>query len=151
MSYTIEVTEVGGPTVTLQSVTHVIEVNNLALPPLGRTRAIAFVIDGGGTPVSTGSKGYLTLPFDCEVSEWTLVADQIGDIVVDIKRATYSGFPTTVSIAGSEKPTLSNAQKNQDTNLTTWTTDLSAGDILEYYVDSSAAVFRITVVLKVLV
>ena len=151
MSYIIQVTEVTPTTVTLQAVNQVVEVNNLALPPLGRTRAIAFVIDGGGSVISTGSKGYLEVPFDCEISEWTLFADQTGSIVVDVKRATYAGFPTTASIAGSEKPTLSSAQKNQDTSLTTWTTSLTAGDILEFFVDSSTFVLRVTIVLKVII
>jgi len=151
MSYTIEITEVSGTTVTVEAVNQVIEVNNLAIPPKEYTRAIAFAFDGGGSPIFAGSKGYLEVPFACVVTEWTLVADQVGSLVVDIKRATFSGFPTTVSITGTEKPTLSNAQKSQNTSLVGWFTILNAGDILEYVVESSTDVVRATVVLKVIV
>ena len=110
---------------------------------------ITYVIDGGGSAITTGSKGYLEIPFGCTVNDWTIVADQSGSIVVDVKRSTYSGFPTTSSIAGTEKPTLSSVQKNQDTSLSTWTTSIAAGDILEFVVDSATTVQRVTVALQV--
>jgi hypothetical protein len=110
---------------------------------------VELVIDGGGSAITTGSKGYLEVSFACTVDSWTIVADQSGSIVVDVKRATYSAFPVTTSIAGSEKPTLSSATKNQDTTLSTWTTSIAAGDILEFYVDSVSTVTRVTVALKV--
>lgn len=112
------------------------------------TSVIEYVIDGGGSAITTGSKGFLEIPFACTVNSWVIVADQSGSIVVDVKRATYSGFPTTSSIAGTEKPTLSSVQKNQDTALTSWST-IAAGDILEFNVDSVATVQRVTVSLKI--
>ena len=99
---------------------------------------ISFIIDGGGSVPSTGSKGYLEIPFACTITGWTILGNASGSAVVDVKRSTYSGFPTTSSIAGTEKPTLSSAQKNQDLSLTTWTTSISAGDILEFVLDSVA-------------
>ena len=110
---------------------------------------VTYVIDGGGSTITTGSKGFLQIPFACTVNNWTIVADQSGSIVVDVKRATYSGFPTTSSIAGSEKPTLSSVQKNQDLSLSTWTTSIAAGDILEFNVDSVTTVQRVTLALQV--
>lgn len=109
---------------------------------------ITYVIDGGGAAITTGSKGYLEIPFNCTVNDWTIVADQSGSIVVDVKRATYANFPTTASIAGTEKPTLSSVQKNQDTSLSSWST-ITAGDILEFVVDSATTVQRVTVALQV--
>ncbi len=111
--------------------------------------AIGIVIDGGGSAITTGSKGSITIPYNCEILNWTLTADIAGDIVIDVKKATYSGFPTTSSIAGSEKPTLSAAQKNQDLTLTTWTTTVTAGDVLEFVVDSAATVTKVTLSIKV--
>lgn len=149
MSYTVVVNPTT-QTLEVTSVNQVVEVNNVALPPLGRIRAIAFMIDGGGSAIEAGSKGYLEIPFDCVISEWNIIADRVGTVTIDIKKANYSSFPNSVSITGSEKPLLSNAQKNQDTVLSTWTTSLSAGDILEYIVDNSTTIHRITVVLKVI-
>ena len=77
------------------------------------------------------------------------MADISGSIIIDIKKSTYSGFPTTSSICASAKPTLSAAQKYQDATLTGWTTAITAGDILEYIVDSASTVTRVTLSLKV--
>jgi len=112
-------------------------------------RTIAFMISGGGSAITTGSKGFLAIDYDCTIISWSIFADQTGSIVVDVKKSTYAGFPTTSSIAGTEKPTLSAAQKNQDTTLTTWTTAITAGDVLEFVVDSASTVTSVTVTIKI--
>ena len=109
---------------------------------------------GIGDPVSvaitTGVKLYLEVPFACTITGWTLVADASGDIVIDVWKDTYANFPPTVAdtIAGTEKPTLSAAQKNQDLTLTTWTTAIAAGDVLGFNVDSAATVKQVTLTLR---
>jgi hypothetical protein len=108
---------------------------------------INFAIDGGGIEITADSKGYLVIPFDCTIVGWTIVSDISGSIVVDVKKATYSNFPTTTSIAGSEKPTISSARKEQDLNLTTWSGSIVSGDILEFVVDSVNSMTRSTVCL----
>jgi hypothetical protein len=113
------------------------------------TEDIGVTIDGGGAVITTGSKGYRSVDFACTVVGWTIIGDLSGSIVIDVKRCTYAGFPTTTSIAGSEKPTLSSQQKNQNMFLTTWLSPISAGDILEYNVDSAATVTRVVLILKV--
>lgn len=110
---------------------------------------INFIIDGSGQTILTGSKGYTIIDFPCTIINNTLLADQSGSIVVDIKKCTYALFPTTSSICAAAKPTLSSAQNSQDVTLTGWTTAISAGDILEYNVDSVTTVTRVTLSLKV--
>jgi hypothetical protein len=111
---------------------------------------LTFIIDGGGSAITTGQKGHLELPFACTITGWTLLADQSGSIVIDVWKDTYANFPPTVAdtIAGSEKPTLSSAQKNQDLTLTTWTTSVAAGDILAFNVDSVSTVTRVTLSIR---
>jgi hypothetical protein len=106
---------------------------------------INYVIDGGGSAIASGSKGYMEVPLACSINGWTILADTSGSVVVDVHKCTFSGFPSTTSIAGSELPTLISAQKNQDISLSTWTPELSQGDILEFIVDSAAIVKRVTV------
>jgi hypothetical protein len=116
----------------------------------GRTGAIQYVIDGGGSTPGTGAKGQVSLPVACTVTGWVITADQSGSAVVDVLRSTYSGFPTTVSIAGSDKPTLSSAQKNEDLILSGWgSTALNAGDILQFNLNSATTVTRINVTINV--
>jgi hypothetical protein len=69
--------------------------------------------------------------------------------VVTISRATYNNFPTFTAISGTEKPTLTAAQKNQDLSLTSWTTALAVGDVLRASIDSASTVKRLTITLRV--
>ncbi len=115
---------------------------------VANTRTLNFVIDGGGSVITTGKKGVAVIDGDYTVTGWSIIADQSGSIVVDVNRATYANFPTTSSIAGSELPTLSSAQKAEDLTLTSWTTTLSARDVLEFEVDSVTTVTRVTVALR---
>jgi hypothetical protein len=112
--------------------------------------AINFIIDGGGAAITTGQKGHVEVPFAMTITGWTILADQSGSIVVDVWKDTYANFPPAVAdtIAGTEKPTLSSAQKNQDLSLTTWTTAVAVGDVLAFNVDSAATVQRVTVALR---
>jgi hypothetical protein len=113
--------------------------------------AITFIIDGGGSAITTGQKGHLEIPFDCEIQRVTLLADQVGSIVIDIWKDTYANFPPTSadSICGGNKPTISSAQKYQDSTLTGWTKTINAGDILAFNVDSVSTITRLTIALKV--
>jgi hypothetical protein len=118
---------------------------------IGVISVITFIIDGGGSAITTGQKGHLEIPFKCQIQRVTLLADQSGSIVIDIWKDSYANFPPTVadSITASAKPTLSSAQKYQDSTLTGWTTTINAGDILAFNVDSASTVTRVTLSLKV--
>ena len=111
---------------------------------------INFVIDGGGSAITTGLKGFIEISFHMTIEGWTVVADVSGSIVVDVWKDTYANFPPTVAdtIAGTEKPTLASAQKNQDLTLTTWATAVTAGDIIGFNVDSITTVTRVTVAIR---
>jgi hypothetical protein len=115
-------------------------------------RTIGCVVDGGGSVLTTGLKGgYLDVPYDGTITGWTIYADQVGSCVFDVWKDTYGNFPPTVAdtIAGSEKPTLSSAQKNSDTSLSTWTTAVTAGDVFAFNIDSVATITRVTVLLRI--
>ncbi len=113
--------------------------------------SFGITIDGGGNVITTGTKGYVTIPYDCTITGWDIFADQTGSCVIDLWKDTYSNFAPTIAdtITGTEKPTLSSQQKNRDTSLTTWTTNISAGDIIAFNVDSASTVQRVNVIIKV--
>jgi len=115
--------------------------------------AVEFIIDGGGSAITTGIKGDLRIPFACTATAWTLLADASGSIVVDIWKDTYANYPPTDADAmpGSGKePTITTATNATDTTITDWTTDdIAAGDILRFNVDSATTVKRVTLVLYV--
>jgi hypothetical protein len=111
---------------------------------------IVFSLDNDPAVISSGIKGTVEVPFNCTIDRWTLTAIQSGSITVDIKKSTYSNFPTTTSITGSATPALSSAQKNQSSTLTGWTTSLSAGDILQFeVVGSVTSITQVTLSIKV--
>lgn len=112
---------------------------------------INFVIDGGGSAITTGVKGFVQVDFACTIQSVTLLADQSGSIVVDIWKDSYANYaPTDAdSITASAVPTISSATKSTDSTLTGWTTSIAAGDILGFNVDSITTCERVTVCLKV--
>lgn len=104
--------------------------------------SFGIVVDGGGSVISTGSKGFKYIPWDCTITGWDIRSDISGDCVINIKRAG-------ISIAGTEKPTLSSSSSDSDLTLTTWTTSLVAGDIIEFVVDSAATLTQVTATILV--
>jgi len=106
-------------------------------------------IDGNASTILTGVKGYVTIPYSMTITGWDILGDTSGSIVVDVWKDTYANYPPTVAdtIAGTEKPTLSSATKNQDTSLSTWTTTVTAGDVIGFNVDSSTTVTRVTLII----
>lgn len=113
--------------------------------------AIVFIIDGGGSTITTGQKGHIRVPFACTINRVTMLADQSGSIVVDIWKDTYANFPPADadSITASAPPTISGAQKSEDSTLSGWTTSIAADDILAFNVDSVSTIERVALNLKV--
>jgi len=117
----------------------------------GLIRDLTFIIDGGGSAITTGQKGHLEIPFKCEILQATLLADVSGSIVVNIWKDTYANFPPAVGdkITADAPPTITTAVKSQDATLTGWTKAIAAGDILAFNVDSATTVTRVVLSLKV--
>jgi hypothetical protein len=117
-----------------------------------RTASINFTIDGGGSVPTTGIWGQISIPTGCTVTGWVLTADASGSAVIDVLRSTYAGFPTTTSIAGTDKPTLSSTQKNENLSISAWgSTALSAGDQLQVNLNSVTTCTRLNLTLIVTV
>jgi hypothetical protein len=114
----------------------------------GKVRPIA-VFDGSPDPILVGSQVRCTVTAACTITGWTIIADVSGSAVIDVRRATYAGYPTVTSIAGSAKPTLTAATKATSTTLTGWSTSLAAGDVLVFNVDSASTVEQLFIALEV--
>jgi len=130
----------------------------IALSTAGQVRSFGISIGSTTTnasPISTGVVGYVTIPFACTITGWTLLGvattgSSTGSIVIDVWKDTYANYPPTVAdtIAGSEKPTISAATKGQDLTLSSWTTSVSAGDILGFNVDSCTTMAWVNLVIQ---
>jgi hypothetical protein len=113
------------------------------------TRTVNFVLDNGSFDITPGSKGYLNIDVTGEIESWMLVSEDTGSIAVDIQKTRYDQFPNGFSsIVGSEFPRLINQDKNKDDDLTTWNTQITAGDILDFRVSSCSGITKCSVFLR---
>lgn len=111
---------------------------------------IVVVFDGGGSVLSTGvQKPNPYLLENLSIEGWTILGDQSGSIVIDVWQDTYANYPPTVAdtIAGTEKPTISAATKNQDLSLSSFDTTLDAGSSLRFNIDSVTSLTAVTLTL----
>lgn len=119
---------------------------------VSNVKTLNFIIDGGGSVITTGVKGNVVLDADYVFNGWTIVSDLAGAIVVDVRRTTFGSFPSTnvdagTSIVTGALPTIT-ATGRAAQNLTITTVDLAARDILEFEVNSATTVTRVTVALR---
>lgn len=117
----------------------------------GSTSAyISVTFDNGGVEIDDNSQCDVQIPYGMTITKVTLLANTTGSIVVDIWKDSYGNFPPTVAdtITASAKPTISSADKYQDSALTGWDKTISAGDTLRFNVDSCATITRCLVILE---
>lgn len=114
-------------------------------------RGIYATIDGGGSQITTGIKGFLYVPYACVLQSWTMLADTTGSAVVDIWKVPYASFPPNSgnSITAGAPPTITTGQNGQSSNLSgVWATTVAAGDVLAFNVNSCATITRLNLTLK---
>jgi hypothetical protein len=118
---------------------------------------INFIIDGGGSAITTGVKGDVFVHFNGVLRSWVVQGDQSGSIVVDVwgKKFADESAPTDSDAmpgSGSE-PTLSSETSALSTapswNNMTITGSPTVPFHLRYNVDSISTCERVTVALAV--
>lgn len=122
-----------------------------AIEPLLQPRTVTlwYVLDGGGVALAVNT--YIESPVDFPfiITGTTMLSRTTGALVLDVKHASYSDYPTLTSIVASSPPTIA-AYKSQDNTLTGWTTIIQGGDILAVSVTSNAgALTKISLGLRV--
>ena len=133
--------------INVQEALNAIETDVTAL----QKSSIAFVIDGGGSAITTGIKGDLAVPFAGTITGVTMLANETGSIVVDLWVDSYANYPATDAdtITSSAVPTITTALKSQDLTLTGWTTAISEDTIIRFNVDSITDIQRVTIILEI--
>jgi hypothetical protein len=111
-------------------------------------RTLGISISGGGNPIVTGIKGYLSIPYACEILSWYIVADTVGSIEIDVWNSNTIPNGGN-SITGVDKPRLVSTQENQNETLTTWSINLLQGDVMAFNVISANTVTFVNLVIKV--
>src|SRR5882672_6877439 len=118
-----------------------------------KTRQIGLTVDGGGSVITTGQKGYKSFPVAGTITGVRLLADQSGSTVIDVWKDTFANYPPTVAdtITASAKPTLSTQDHSEDVILSGWTTAVAAGDVFGFNVNSASTITRVTLELTIVV
>lgn len=116
-----------------------------------RTFTVGITIDGGGSQITTGIKGYVQVPVAATIISWTILADQSGAIVIDVWKDIYNNFPPDNSdaIPGTDEPEITaSGVKATSSSLGGWTTtSIAAGDCIGFNVDSCTSITRATLML----
>lgn len=112
-----------------------------------KLRTVGTTVDGGGSAITTGQKGYTIVPYAGTITGYTLIADQSGSCVIDIWK-TSNAVPTVANtITASALPTLSSAQYLNSTTLTAWTTSVSVNDVFGFNVNSASTITRVSLII----
>lgn len=114
-------------------------------------RGLAVKIGTGDGVIATGVQLYIPIPFSCTIRGWSLAADQVGDLALDVYVDAWEAAPPDAadSIVGSEPPSLVAQQFSRDLELTSWDVDVDAGDVIAIVVDSAATVTSAVLTLHV--
>ena len=113
------------------------------------TRTINFVLDNGSFDITPGVKGSLGIDVSGRIESWTIVSEETGSIVIDIRKNRFDTYPDNLtSRVGSEDPRLIGQSKNRDESLSTWLTDIVAGDILDFNVVSCTGITKCSLFLR---
>lgn len=125
---------------------NVIALEGIPGPPGAALSTIALTIDAGVMAIGPGIKDDVPVEYAHSLTGWRIVADQAGDIKVDISMTSYANFPAGfVSIGTAQIIGASKAEGD----MTGWLPDIPAGSILRYTVISANLIRRATVSLAV--
>jgi hypothetical protein len=119
--------------------------------------SIFITLYDGGSNLTTGIKDTPAyIPYDGTATGWEMLAYNSSNVlmtascVVDILQGRFATLPLSGSnsMAGSEKPTLTNQSSSFSSSLSTWTS-ITAGDYVQAEIESvSTGVAKIVIAIK---
>lgn len=117
----------------------------------GAEARLVFEFHGGGFVLSSGTKVWLRVPFDCEILSWTATAQPSGSVQVALWRDTYANFPPTIAdvISASAPVTISSSVRNTNSTLTGWNKDIPADHYILANINSVSTIQDLVIELQV--
>jgi hypothetical protein len=121
-------------------------------PVTGASAVSAFGVslDGGGSAITPGQKGYVTSPYACTVVGWSVAADQVGTITVELDRKA-SAIPAVItdSMVAAAPVALNWAQMRigrcDNGDCAGWNKSVAANDVIGFNVTAASGITRATV------
>lgn len=125
----------------------------LSLGTQGKKRGFGITIDGGGNPISAGTRAVAIVPYSGTITQWTILDtnNSSSSIVIDIAKRAYATYPPafpTDKITGSTPPTLTTSAKNQGTSSSSWVTSVTAGDVMLFTAGTITLCQKVTVLVE---
>ena len=108
------------------------------------TIVASVVLDGSGSEITTGIKADLLIPYTCIINRASLLADQTGDIAVDVWIDSYANFPPT-DADSKITPEISSDDKYQSGTLSI---PVSKNSVIRFNVDSCSTITRCLISLE---
>lgn len=117
----------------------------------GITGSFGISVDGSGSVLTSGVKGYVILPYNATITGWDIIGNTSGTCVFDVWRGSNYQIPTVINtITGNEKPNLNSQQINSDNSLSSWTTDVFINDVISFNIISATTISRVNLIIKVI-
>jgi hypothetical protein len=121
------------------------------------TNAITMNFDGATATIPTNLTRYVTIPYDCTVTGFTMLTDVSSLTVVDVMRCTYTEYDAGSThpviadkITASLPPTIGNSlYKTNVTSVGTWSASLTNGNVVAFRLITNTAATTINLSLKV--
>ena len=123
-----------------------IYVGAVGLRPANDTAIISIVLDGAGSAITTGIKADILVPYDCTITKSTLLADQLGDIAVDVWIDTYANYPPTDADSKTTPAIVATGISYQSGTLAI---PVTANSTIRFNVDSCDTITRCLVALNI--
>lgn len=118
-------------------------------------RAIGFPINSGGATIATGWHGYQVSLDSFAITNAVIIAHGTGSINIDIYKCTSAQFDDASThpvvgdkITASAPITITSGVKNLSVDVSSWSTSVSPGDVLECYVNSCSGITWAEIILQ---
>ena len=116
------------------------------LPPGYETLNV--FVSGGTAALTTGTKSAWQPGKTYVIVDYAVVADQTGDLALDLGTCSHAAYPTAASIVGVHPPTITAAAKTAaGPDISDWTTTLQRGAWLVVAVTSATDIVWCTLAL----
>lgn len=124
-----------------------------ALPYKGETPGIGTLtatFDAGDNDIDVGAYCDVYVPYGFKATRATLLSGSVGSITVDVRASPLATFPPSAgaSICGGNPPSLTGADKSQDSPLAGWSTTAGAV-VVRFVVTACAGVRRASLLIEV--
>ena len=107
--------------------------------------------DGAGSTPAADTFIDIVVPTDGIITDWIMIGDVSGSAQVKIAKDSYTNQPPTFPddlITASAPPSMTTSPYAASSTLTGWTTAVSAGDVLRFYLVSASTLTKVTVALN---